>query len=235
MECNHETLIAMVLGDLDEEGAREIESHVESCQACAARLKELRQTTGLLASLPEAEHRPVALDRLWAEIDAPPEKRRPRATIVLDWAARHWRAGMAVAAAAAFLILCFGYGVSIRVGPDFQLALGPQYQSVAPETPDTRLAQATPLRPEEVRAIVRSEMSSEIKPAILSIVGTIQDFEANVKARFASLQDDFYTKRALDRAAVERNMRLLAATVDESVSARPVGYRPPLYKIDENE
>lgn len=236
MKCDHERLIALVLGDLTEEETRTAELHVGECQECSRRLAELRQTTALLEAFPEAERRPVSMERILSRIDEPVRVAgRRQSARVIDVISARWRWGFAFAAAAALMILCFGFGVSVQVGRDFKIALGPRYESPGDTRPAPETLTADSRRLAEVRAIVHSEMNDLIRPAILTLAGAIQRMNSNYQAQLTSMQNDFATQRALDQAEVRRNFGLMKSAVDENLEKLASAYPRPVRKIDDNE
>ena len=211
MKCNSESLIAFALGDLDEIESKRVESHIETCQACGQRVAELRRTVDLLGALAETESRPVALDRLRAEIASRRRSfgRRFLSPIAAGAGAR-WRWGFATVAVAASVLLCFHYGVALQVG-GFEIAFGGP-ERLAPVSRDT-LALDEAL----MRQIAQDEIAATVGPAFVQIAQRFEDIDERHRRALVSLGNDWAMVRALDQSEVERNLRLIASTMDEAL------------------
>jgi len=215
MNCNCEMLIAHVLGDLDGEKTAAVEGHVKECASCAKRLVELRATLQLAATLPEAQDRPVSMSRLRSAI-AEQESAKRAAAIPARMIAR-WRWGLALAAAAALAVLCFRYGVAVRVG-QIEIALGGPGRSAAsqPPAPETTVA----MNEDAVRGLARDEITARIVPVLSKLVQTVEDSDARHHEDLVALRNAFAVQRLADLNEVGRNMNLIASTVDEQLGVR---------------
>jgi anti-sigma factor RsiW len=213
MECGTDDLIALVLGDLDEEASRKTSAHVMKCEECARRMAELRQAMGLLERLPGPKTaRPIIMSELTARARARESKEKtPRIVRI----ARHWRAGLAAAAAASFAILCFHYGLSVRVG-GFEVAFGPQ---------------ASPAKSGEAMRQVAREVSREevgkVQPVLTNMAAAITNLDTRNQERLTKVANDWSAQRATDLDYIQRSFWVLKNALEETARIRTVAYSAP--------
>jgi hypothetical protein len=118
-------LSAFLDGELSPPATLRLEAHVASCEACASRLEELRETRSALRAMPEAEApRSFALTPEMARRDAAPT--RPPRTQRVVYGLRLTSGALAVALAVVLLVDLSGGGGSSSSTTSNDLASVPQ-------------------------------------------------------------------------------------------------------------
>jgi anti-sigma factor RsiW len=219
MKCDHELLAACVLGDLEESRKVEVESHAASCPACAERLAQLRRALDLIGSLPKAANRPVAMDRLRAEIgEADAIAERPGS--IIPSRPPQWRWVFALAAAATLAIVCFRYGVAVRVG-QLEIAFGGKGSGalISPTGPSA-VQTASAANESAMRDLARNEIAAQVVPVLLRLTATVEGLNTQYHEDFVGLRNALAIQRVADLDEVKRNFGLIASTVDERLGVR---------------
>jgi len=222
MNCDAEVLVAYVLGELEASQREAVESHLRACRACADRVAELRATLDLAATLPQAQARPVSMRRLRAAIArenaGAEESKTPAAQVVpVRPVARRWRWASALAAAAALAILCFHYGIAVRVG-QFEIALGGPRgvtagSAIGPGSEKT-------MNEQTIRTAMREEIATQVGPSLAQLADSIADLDDRQQESLVGLHNAILAQRVTDLNEVNRNMGVLASTVDYTLGAR---------------
>jgi len=218
MDCQPERLVAYALGDLDDRENEALASHVQECRSCAARLVELRATLGVIRTLPEAEDRPVSMARLRQAIglpDAAAERRRWRAWRLLP----RWRWAVALATAAAVALMCFRYGVAVRVG-QIEVAFGGATRATLAQPAPAAPENAPAMDVEAVRGVAREEIASLVRPALVRLTQTVEDLDDRQTQALVGLRNSFLLQRTADMGEVNRNFLLIGSTVSDSLGVR---------------
>jgi hypothetical protein len=220
MNCDRQALIAFALGDLDESTARQVEEHIQSCSDCARYAAELRQTLDLVATLPEAEQRPVAIESLRAEVAAEVDSVKPE-NLTPARPTPRWRWVFAAAAVMVLGFLGFHYGVTVRVG-EVEIAFGgPDRAAVVPGADLPQEAKSPALEEARIRRVAREEIATEIAPALGRLAELIRDLDTRHSGYLVALYDEFARMRAADYDELSRNMRLIANAMDERLAISP--------------
>ena len=226
MNCNRETLIAYILGDLDAEAERDLEAHIEQCPTCAARLTELRRTESALNSASEPEEHPIDMDRLWERIEREESAGKASKAKVVDVLATLWHRAAGIAAAAAFIILCFTAGISVRVG-SVEVAFGPQPTPPAETEPPEPGDESPAIDEAKVRAVAHQEIEQLVAPALTTLAAAIDEVDGRSQTRAATLRDSVLSWRAADRAETRRNFQLMRAAVEDAMTIQPIALAEP--------
>lgn len=217
MKCDEEKLAAHVFGDLDEAQSRALEAHVQACPSCAARLARLRDTAAVLEAVPRAVNEPVDLDRLRAAIAVRTDE-RPRPVDARRKPSPRWRWCVGLAAAAGLAVLCFQYGVAVRVG-SVELALGGA-KSPAPSPRETSPFDRTD--PTVIRTVAHEEVVAAVGPSLKALAQYVGDLETRYRREFLVLRNEFSSQRAWDHDQVTRNIQLIASGMEDALRERPL-------------
>lgn len=217
MKCKPDRLIAYVLGELERDQAVRLEEHLARCKRCSQRLTQLRQTLDLVAALPEADGRPVEMERLREAIEAKRVSHAPFRS-PLKWELRTRitnalarRRALALVAAFVVAILCFRYGFAVRVG-QFEIALGPSRLGAAP------IEQQAQIDERLIRTIASREIQSQVVPAIAGLARYAEQINQRYGAAIEQVRIEFAMQRAADRTEMVRNLKLIAGAVDHALS-----------------
>jgi anti-sigma factor RsiW len=220
MKCDSERLVALVLDDLEGEKRAAVESHVAGCPSCARRIAQLRRTLDVIGALPEAESRPVAMDRLRAEIAKAEAYAEQPHSILPRRPVRRWRWAFPMAAAAALAVACLHYGVAVRVG-QFEIALGGKGGAIVVSSAKPTTTQAATTTGENaMRDLARKEIAAEVVPALVRLARTIEDLDAQHHEDLVGLRNAVAIQRDADLDEVKRNFGLIANTVSERLGVR---------------
>jgi len=213
MRCDTERLTRHALEMLEEADARAVEAHAAECRECAQRLAELRRTVGLFEELPAATPRPVDVRRV-REAAAGRVRRTALAARAWAWIVPRRRGAWALAAAAGLFVLCFHYGVAIRVGA-VELAFGGPAReapvSTAPAVPDAG----------RIEAIARRESVRELLPTILDLAQKINELDARQREALVGLRREMLLQQATHQDEMRRGLRFIADGM-AGVPRRPV-------------
>jgi anti-sigma factor RsiW len=209
MSCNAKKLAQLALSILDEADTKTVETHVATCPSCTQRLAELRRTVALLEEVPGTDNEPMDMDRLHAMI----ADRKPvagRFGLISERIVPRWRWALALAAAACLAVLCFRYGVAVRVG-QFEVAFGGA--AVAASTSKESAV------PDDLamRQIARQEIARGVVPTLVGLARQIGEMDTRNRDEIMAVRADFAEQRVLDQGELRRNFRLMADSMIEAV------------------
>lgn len=200
-------LPALLYGELDGETKRRVESHVDSCEACAAESDAHRRT---LAMLDE-----------WS-VERPPAPAGVRTASAPESRRYRWARSIAIGAAAAsvaFIALSLVGARAERIDGQLVLSLGRRDARFTPTGPALRPAVFMPV----VQAVARDEIEPRIEALLTVLDDELSLMTQREEARRVLLARAVDARRDSDRRRVWEALELLADRQEQLLTA--VAYR----------